>query len=274
MGRKVIINKNDIFKQWKVLEPNVVKPDSKNKAYMGKPLFSLCECQSCHKTTRYILNSELASGRSSNQCNNCATIARNIANREVQIGKRYGYLEVIQDAGYEEQQDGKRRHYSWCKCHFCNRQDLVKIMDNQLQTGNTISCGCIISKGEAAIQAILKENNIIFQHDKGVEGIKEESGFKLRFDFIIYDEQFNIIRFVEFDGEQHKKGFIGGFWSNADSFEKLKERDKAKDEYCLNKGIPLVRIPYSRLSKLTLEDIMGDKYLVKERQVMTSDKTA
>lgn len=266
MAKKIILNKGDLFKQWKVITPNVIKPDTVNKNYIGKPCYSLCQCQTCRETTRYILNSELASGRASNQCNRCTTVARNIANREVQIGKMYGYLEIVDDAGYEEMQDGKRRHFSWCKCHLCNRPDLVKKMDNQLQTGNTVSCGCIVSKGEAIIQKLLDDNEIIYVHDKGFTDILKDSGYRLRFDFIIYDNYGNIDRCVEFDGEQHKKGFQGGYWSKTESFEKIKDRDAAKNKYCLEKGIPLIRIPYTRLPRLVIEDIMTDKYLVnKER---------
>ena len=31
---------------------------------------------------------------------------------------------------------------------------------------------------------------------------------------------------------------------------------------CKNKGIPLVRIPYTVLKSFTLEDLMSDKYLI------------
>ena len=41
-------------------------------------------------------------------------------------------------------------------------------------------------------------------------------------------------------------------------------RDKIKKEYCFKKQIPLKIIPYYKLNKITLEDIMGDKFLVKD----------
>ena len=37
-----------------------------------------------------------------------------------------------------------------------------------------------------------------------------------------------------------------------------------KNKYCLINNIPLVRIPYWERDKITLEMLMGDKYLVRE----------
>lgn len=46
-------------------------------------------------------------------------------------------------------------------------------------------------------------------------------------------------------------------------FNKQVESDKIKNEYALSHNIPLVRIPYKERDHITLEMIMGDKYLVK-----------
>lgn len=54
----------------------------------------------------------------------------------------------------------------------------------------------------------------------------------------------------------------GGIWSHTETLEVIKKRDEAKNNYCKNKGIPLVRIPYTVLKSFTLEDLMSDKYLI------------
>ena len=64
---------------------------------------------------------------------------------------------------------------------------------------------------------------------------------------------------IEFDGEQHYKEVSQ--WRT--SLETIKRRDKEKNEYALSHNIPLVRIPYWERDNITLDMIMGDKYLVK-----------
>lgn len=97
----------------------------------------------------------------------------------------------------------------------------------------------------------------------------QETGRRLRFDFIIYDETFiTPIRFIEFDGRQHITGPENPVWENADPLEKIQERDKIKNNFCLSHNYPLVRIPHTRLNKITIQDIMSNKYLIKESDVL------
>ena len=69
----------------------------------------------------------------------------------------------------------------------------------------------------------------------------------LRFDFAIYDKNHNLIKLIEYNGRQHsdptsiwytKKGLL---------------HDQMKINYCKEKGIDLVVIPYQDLKKLNLE---------------------
>ena len=79
---------------------------------------------------------------------------------------------------------------------------------------------------------------------------------KSRYDFaIILDNE--VIRLVEFDGEQHTKPieFFG-------DFETIQKRDQIKNEYALSHNIPLVRIPHWERDNITLNMIMGEQYEV------------
>lgn len=38
--------------------------------------------------------------------------------------------------------------------------------------------------------------------------------------------------------------------------ETRKKHDKIKNEYCKNKNIPLIRIPYTHFEKICLEDLL------------------
>ena len=79
----------------------------------------------------------------------------------------------------------------------------------------------------------------------------------------IYDANNNPIRFIEFDGRQHTLGPDTELWSNSDPLETIQERDNIKNNFCLIHNYALVRIPYTKLGKITLQDIFGDEYLVK-----------
>ena len=261
MGKSIKIQVGERYNAWKVIEANIINPITKNKNYINKPLFSLCLCTNCNKNTRYFLNSELKNA--SNECNSCAVIRRNISNRTVKIGDIYGYLQVTGDGGYITRNDNKRRHCSKCKCLLCGNENVLKL-DNQLQTGNTVSCGCLCSKGEQKIIEILTKANIDFDRDVPFYDLTIKTGRRLRFDFIIYNKDNSINRFVEFDGNQHKDKWVGGSWSHIENLEDIKERDNIKNKYCIENNYKLVRIPYNQLNKLTLEDIMTDKFVIKE----------
>lgn len=181
-------------------------------------------------------------------------------NNKIQPGTRFGKLVVVEDIGFKQQIPGHNRR--WYKCQ-CDCGETKEVMGNSLKQGQTQSCGkCISSLGEYQIQQILDSNNINYYYDSPLPELVKETGKRLRFDFIIYDDKFeNPVRFIEFDGRQH---FVGpeAWWSNSDSLEAIQERDKIKNDFCADKGYPLVRIPYTKLNKITLEDIMGDKYLL------------
>lgn len=101
------------------------------------------------------------------------------------------------------------------------------------------------SKGETKINKILKENNINFIEEAIFPDCKFERN--LRFDFFLPD--YNTV--IEFDGKQH---FQESFGSNKeDAKENLritKLRDKIKNNYCIEKGIRLYRIPFTKLEIL------------------------
>ena len=111
------------------------------------------------------------------------------------------------------------------------------------------------SQGQQEIRFLLESNNINFKQEITFQDLKLIN--KLRFDFGIYNDNNELIRLIEFDGEQHYK--------NQNFFQDLqyiKNNDKIKNEYCKNNNISLVRIPYWEKDKITLEMLLGDKYLI------------
>lgn len=121
--------------------------------------------------------------------------------------------------------------------------------------GHINSCGCISSVGEANIQKVLQENNIVFEKQKTFSDLISNLGGYLRYDF--YLPQYN--RLIEFDGIQHYKKT--NFFNT--SLEDMQYKDGLKNDYAKNHNIDLIRIPYQERDNITLDLILGNKYLIK-----------
>ena len=101
---------------------------------------------------------------------------------------------------------------------------------------------CHESVGEITIRKWLQKNEIEFKKEHTFKGCKYIG--RLKFDF--YLPNYNIC--IEFDGLQHFKA-VDKFGGN-EEFEKIKSRDKAKNEWCEKNEIKLIRISYSDLNKI------------------------
>ena len=233
---------NQRFGRLIALEPDFEK--SKN----NHGIVWLCKCD-CGNNT-YVKATQLLQGKTKS----CGCLLkevlteRNIENREVQIGKQYGYLLVTGDGGYT-QKGNNNRHISLCKCLNC-KQENISIIDNYLQTGRIKSCGCLGSSiGEMSIQFLLEENNISF--------IKEYTpinmNYKYRYDFAILKNDV-LSYLIEFDGIQHFQ--VTGGWGTAEQLKKTQEHDEIKNQWCKENNIPLIRIPYTHYNNLCLEDLL------------------
>lgn len=145
--------------------------------------------------------------------------------------------------------------YLWlCKCE-CGT--IKKISSEDLNSGKVKSCGCLKSKGELKIKTILEENNIFYQPQFTFYDLRGKNNGLLRFDFAILDKNNNVIKLIEFDGEQH-------FNSQSKFYNQdIIENDKIKNEYAIKNNIPLYRIPYTEYNFLSLETIFDNRFLVK-----------
>lgn len=221
-----------------------------------------CQCE-CGNITE-VVGSSLKNG-STKSCGCSNAIKRyNLEQSEqakILMGTVFGKLTVIEDLGFKKHVEGHNRRFYLCQCECGNT---CEVSGNQLKTGHRVSCGCVFSKGEYLISNLLKENNITFNHDLIFPELLKETGKRLRFDFIIYNEDGSVNRFVEFDGNQHQYGMIGGIWPNTETLEVIKERDKIKNDFCLSHNYILIRIPYYKIKNLKIDDIMTDVYQIKE----------
>ena len=138
-----------------------------------------------------------------------------------------------------------------CKCD-CGEELLVA--STELRAKRKSACPkCNLSLGEIIIENLLKQNNIQYQKEQIFSDLyNDKTGQYFRFDFYLIDK--NII--IEFDGEQHTK--VVQSWGGRDGLQERQRRDKIKTDYCLNKGITIIRIPYTHVNDITLEDLLED----------------
>lgn len=179
-------------------------------------------------------------------------------NAKIPIGTKYGKLTIIEDLGIEN----GRRYYN-CLCE-CGKKK--KIQGNMLKQNQTLSCGnCVGSKGELLITSILEKENIIYNKEYIDPELVKETGRRLRFDFVIYNSDYTINRYIEFDGRQHFSGPDSIYWGHSsETLESIKEKDNIKNDFCIKHNIPLVRIPYWITP--TKDILLSDKYLVKKEE--------
>jgi hypothetical protein len=165
------------------------------------------------------------------------------------VGKRYGKLVVLKDNGSIIEPSGAVRRTWLCKCD-CGNEVIVKTIN--LQSGDTKSCGCLISAGEHRIEYLLKQMNISFKREYSFSDLKTENNYLMRFDFAIFKEN-KLFCLIEYQGDGH---YIEGNWTLP--LEIRQERDNKKRQYCKEHQIPLIEIPYWDFDKI-------DELYIKER---------
>ena len=170
-------------------------------------------------------------------------------------GQTFGYLKVLELDPHLPQTFADRSYHWKCYCTLCG--NITSVSQRNLKNGNTISCGCIKSKGELKIRQLLIANNISFETEKTFESCRFPSSNNLaKFDFYIQDKYL-----IEYDGSQH---FIETYWNHDVPLKERKEKDEYKNQWCKAHNIPLIRIPYSHYNFLIIEDLKLEtsKYII------------
>lgn len=186
-------------------------------------------------------------------------IQRNLESSEkYNIGDRFGYLTIIEDLGLRKQQSRDKRE-AWVKCQ-CDCGTIIETRVNNLKTGMTKSCGCIKSRGETIIRALLNKYNINYAVEYTFSDLIGDRGNKYRFDFAIFDNKGSLYELIEFDGRQHYTGSDSS-WTKGSDLETIQRRDAAKTNYCNQHNIKLIRIPYYDIGKIDLQLLGLEDYI-------------
>lgn len=122
------------------------------------------------------------------------------------------------------------------KHKICNYEYLV-IPDNFLR--GTRCPLCKVSVGEEKIKEFLDFHSIPYEVEYSFDDLRHNG--LLRFDFAVFNDKdkTELNSLIEFDGEFHFDVII-----SEDHLKLQQYRDNLKDEYCLKKGINLIRISY------------------------------
>jgi len=134
--------------------------------------------------------------------------------------------------------------------HSCGDTKEVRI--NALNNyGGCNKCYGNMSIGEKRINDILEISGIEFKREVR---IPQSNG--LRFDFAIYGDNKTIIKYIEFDGQQH---YDSTKFGNENDLIKRQINDYRKNAYCIHNKIPLLRIPYWNLNIITIEMLLEEE---------------
>lgn len=252
------IEKGMRFGRLTVLERDLTKKDKEGISW-------LCKCD-CGNITS-VKTKHLKSGNTKScGCYNLDRALENIQkwneeHNENLVGQVFTKLTVIRLATDQEAFNRPRKPRYWlCQCE-CGGQHIASTSD--LKMGKVASCGCMNSKGEAIIAKILFESNISFCKQVTFDDLKGESGKHYAFDFAVLKGD-TIQYLIEFDGIQHYDS-TRQFSKDKEAFEEIKRRDSLKNKWCEEKRIPLIRIPYTKLETLRIDDLLLEtsKYIMK-----------
>lgn len=196
-----------------------------------------CQCD-CGNKARVITNYLKSGHTKSCGCMRAEAGARFSSNL---IGQKFNKLLVLEKTDLR----GADGSIVW-KCQ-CDCGNIHYASTNSLKTGSIASCGCFRSKGEKKINEILFDNNVNYQTQYWFKDLKDKK--YLYFDFAVLDDNQNVKCLIEYQGIQHYyPEALHGAWTNSPI-----EHDKMKREYCQQKGIRLIEIPYTDYDKLTWE---------------------
>lgn len=229
----------------------VINRDLSKPIGHGYSSYWICQCE-CGNTVSVSHQQLTTGGTKSCGCLKSELLAKK--NEKDLTNQKFGMVTAKENT-YKLSQ---HHSYIWrCECDCGNTEYYVSA--ENLLSGKINSCGCNTrSLGEQRIEKILIDNNILFIPEyRFINSIISNK----RYDFAIINENNDVIRLIEFDGEQHYKA-KDNYFDGEQGFIKRQQNDNIKNQYALQNNIPLVRIPYTELNNLSLELIMGNTYLI------------
>lgn len=95
-----------------------------------------------------------------------------------------------------------KSYYYRCKCDCGNE---VVVSWRNLQSGDTVSCGCLDSKANELMDKILTEKGIPHKREYRFDDCRDKK--PLPFDFALFNNEDELIGLIENNGAQHYSSF-------------------------------------------------------------------
>lgn len=119
---------------------------------------------------------------------------------------------------------------------------------------NITGCpNCYASEGESLVESYLIKNQYKYMREYRFSDCRHKN--TLPFDFAIFKNG-ELINLIEFEGRQHYVPI--DYWGGIENLKKTQLRDEIKRDYCSKNNIPLIEIPYWRMTdinKILLEGL-------------------
>lgn len=114
------------------------------------------------------------------------------------------------------------------------------------------------SRGEIKIEEVLTNAGLTFEMEYSFPDLISLSGRPLRFDFAVFNDEYELDFLIEYQGIQHyePKSKFGGY----SGLRKQQYNDMRKREYCKKHGIILLAIPYTDEGRINYDYIMNAYY--------------
>ena len=149
------------------------------------------------------------------------TIQRNIERGGGDLtGQRFGKLTVLKFEEWLDHGNGHRDRMWRCKGD-CGNECIVN--HRYLRNGNTESCGCVKSRGNATIMQWLNANHYVYQAEYGFKDLVAKGGNPYLFDFAIFNNNKELKCLIEYQGNIHFK--TGSGWNNEVALADCQRRD-------------------------------------------------
>jgi hypothetical protein len=110
------------------------------------------------------------------------------------------------------------------------------------------------SRGEITIEEILQESGLNFKEEYSFPELTAPNGTPLRFDFAVFDDDWDLMFLIEYQGRQHYEA--SSKFGGKKALYRQQYNDNLKRRYCGLHNILLIEIPYTDEHLLSFDYIM------------------
>ena len=221
-------NKEKMIQDFELQEIDVISiPENYNEIVR-------CKCRKCST----IFERQYEKARINQNCPYCAKNGYQFSFDKFQkiLKEKFSNSFEILEKPQEWQGIRKSKVLVRHRCGFIFSKNAERLLDSGCP-----KCNKKMTKGEKEILEWLQNHKIIFIYQY-FQKINNKNHF---FDFYLPEKKI----IIEYDGIQHTEPvpYFGG----ERQLEKVKDRDKQKEEWCKNNDITLIRVPYTELGHIS-----------------------